>query len=61
MIIKTFIGLDKGKATKRVLDYWYRNFLNTLTLKEFLSKCTWRREGSEIVIIYRGSAPKIKK
>lgn len=54
MIVKEFTGLDKTKAGKRALDFWYKNFLDLLTLKEFFSKCTWRKGGDGVIITYKG-------
>jgi len=61
MIIKQFVGLDKNKAARRALDYWYKNFLDVLTLKDFISKCSWRQGEGEVIVTYRGPEPPIKK
>jgi len=60
MFAKEFVGLNKTKAVRRAMDFWYKNFLNVLTLKEFFSKCTWRKGRGEIIITYRGSAPPLR-
>lgn len=61
MIRKEFVGLNKTKAVKRAMDFWYRNFLNVVKLKDFLANCTWKKESGEVIVIYRGPAPPIKK
>jgi hypothetical protein len=61
MIKKEFVGLNKNKAAKKAIDYWYKNFLNIITLRDFLIKCTWKKEGGETIVIYRGPAPPINK
>lgn len=56
--MKKFIGRDKTRASRKLLDYWYRNFLNIFTIKEFLSMCVWK---CNKVIIYRGPPPSNRK
>jgi len=61
MIEKKFIALEKNRAVRKALDFWYRNFKDTCSLKNFLIRCRWKKEGNDFVIIYRGIAPLVKK
>lgn len=53
-MVKEFVALDKRKALRKALDYWYRNYAGKRSLAEFLSCCTWKRDGIEYVVIYYG-------
>lgn len=58
MIVKTFIGINKQKAVRRAMDYWYRYFKDDCALIKFLSRCAWKKKGKDYIVIYRGPAPK---
>jgi len=60
MIVKTFTALEKKKAIKKMLDYWYKYFKDDCALIKFFSKCTWKKQDDEYFIIYRGPEPKDK-
>lgn len=57
MIKVEFVGLDKQKAVRRALDFWYRKLFGTLTLEEFIKKCTWKKLDRDYVVTYRGPKP----
>jgi hypothetical protein len=48
-----FVGLTKNNVIRKALDYWYKKISNTQTLKEFLTKCTWKKTNIGFMIIYR--------
>jgi len=60
MIKKEFIGLDKNKALRKALDFWYKNFREEISLKNFISYCSCRIQGIDTIITYRGPAPGVK-
>lgn len=59
-MVKEFIGRDKTRASRKLLDYWYRNFLGIFTIKKFLSMCVWKDSNNEVIIIYHGPPPSRK-
>lgn len=54
MFVRKFTGRDKTRAARKALDFWYRHLRDAMFLKEFLSRCTWRKEENGVVITYRG-------
>ena len=60
MIVKNFIGSDKQRAIRKALNYWYKNFVDNCTMVEFFSRCVWKKEGVNFIVIYRGPAPEDK-
>lgn len=54
MIKVTFIDLDKRKAFRKTLDFWYKNFSSARPLREFLLSCSWRKEGRNYIVTYCG-------
>lgn len=57
MIKKEFVALDRQKATRKVLDFWYRNYAKKCTLKVFSERCVGRQKEKQYVITYVGPAP----
>jgi len=53
MITVEFIGLSKNKSLRKAISFWYKNLFKNMTLKEFISHCTIKKEGIEYIIIYR--------
>lgn len=51
-----FVALDKRKALRLALDYWYRNLSNDLKLAEFIKCCAWKKEGIEYIVVYNFQA-----
>jgi hypothetical protein len=60
MIVKTFTDLDKNKATKKMLDYWYNNFRDDCVLVKFFNMCSWIKSEDTYLVTYRGPEPKDK-
>lgn len=50
MIEREFIGRDKARAVRKAMDFWYRHFRDRMTLRKFLSHCTWRQEERGIIV-----------
>jgi hypothetical protein len=61
MIKKEFVGLTKNSVVRKALSFWYKEYKDYWTLRDFLAKCTYREESNEVVIIFRGPAPPKKK
>jgi hypothetical protein len=57
MIKVEFIALDRQKAVRKALDYWYKNFYGHCTMLDFVHKCTWKKDGRDYFVIYRGPKP----
>ena len=53
--LKIFIALNKRKALKRAMDFWHKHLSEEITLKTFISYCTWCKVGKEYQIIYRSN------
>ena len=51
-MVKEFVALDKRKALRLALDYWYRNFAGKVTLTEFVAHCTWKKVGTDYIVTY---------
>lgn len=51
-MIKQFVALDKRKAFRLALDYWYRNCAGKVSLQDFSSRCAWKKEGVEYIVTY---------
>lgn len=57
MIKVEFVGLNKSRAIRKSLSFWYRKMFGFLTLEEFMKRCTWKKEDKDYVVIYRGPEP----
>ncbi|MHC4184251.1 MAG: hypothetical protein ACYSR0_12970 [Planctomycetota bacterium] len=58
MITKEFIDLSQNRVTRKILNFWYKNFRDECYLEDFLSKCIWKRIGKDYIVIYQGPEPK---
>ena len=61
MIKVEFVGLIRSKAIRKALSFWYKEYKDYWTLKEFLSRCTWKQGENETVVVFRGPAPSKNK
>lgn len=59
MIKIEFMALERQKAVRKALNYWYKNFYGQCTLADFVEKCTWKKIGREYIVTYKGPNPKI--
>jgi hypothetical protein len=61
MIIHVFLGRTERNAARRMLDFWYGQYRDEMSLAEFLKHCRrGKRTGSEAAdffIVYRDPAP----
>ena len=53
-MVKEFVALDKRKALRKALDYWYRNYVGQHSLAAFLACCAWKRDGVEYIVTFYG-------
>ena len=61
MIIRKFEALDKTRAIRKALDYWYKYYRDDLKLKDFISYCTGIKEEKQYIITFIGPPVKAKK
>ena len=58
MIKVEFVGLNKSKAIRKALDFWYKKLFGILTLEEFAEMCTWKKVDMGYIVNYKGPKPK---
>lgn len=54
MIEVKFTASSKNNAFSKALKLWYKEYSEKYTISEFLSKCTWGKEGSKHIVTFFG-------
>jgi hypothetical protein len=62
MAVYVFFGLNRQKATRKAIDFWYRHMKNKMDLVAFLKCCrlivqSTNMLSKEYLVIYNGEPP----
>lgn len=50
--MREFVALSKNKVIRKAINFWYQNFSNDMSLKDFFSKCIIKKINNEFIIRY---------